>query len=309
MEYLLFLNRFELDKDKLKSKIKSLDISAAFDDDNGRLFVNSKLDPGMFLQFHEVSKLSIIFSYWKKFNFKSLKEICLKLCEIKNINNYIIETKFHDKVPISAKSLYKHINPYLKHENILVDEENGDIIYLEFKKIDGNLSYRVNYSKREYWKKLNSVDVDLNKFAAVIENPTLISEVSDFLRLCWVFKIPLYIVTKDKTNFEKVLKKAKEETKGIEYYNFKLNISDKLPSGFLLVGFSKHSSKNERDMKEVILGEKKIALVFGDDKFGLTQETRDKLDHSFRLTPETKKPLRASHALSYVLGFYTAYKI
>ena len=75
------------------------------------------------------------------------------------------------------------------------------------------------------------------------------------------------------------------------------------------IRFSKHSLKNEADMREIILQDKKIALIFGDDKFGLTQETRDKLDYSFRLTPETKKPLRASHALSYILGFYTAEKI
>lgn len=303
------MNKFELDKEKLRNKIRSLDNSAAFDDDNGRLFVNSKLEPELFLKFHEVAKLCITFSYWKKMDFKSLKEICLKLCEIKGINNYVIETKFHDKVPISAKSLYKHINPYLKHESILVDEQNGDIIYLEFKKIDGNLSYRVSYSKREYWYKLDPVNIDLSKFVVVIENPTLVSEVSDFLRLCWIFKIPLYVLTNDKNGFEKVLKKAKEETKGIEYDKFKLTITDKLPSGFLLVGFSKHSNKNERDMKELILEDKKLALVFGDDKFGLTQETRDKLNYAFRLTPETKKPLRASHALSYVLGFYTAERI
>jgi len=36
--------------------------------------------------------------------------------------------------------------------------------------------------------------------------------------------------------------------------------------------------------------------------FGLSQELRNKLDYSFRLTKETKKPLRGSHALSYVMG-------
>ena len=31
-------------------------------------------------------------------------------------------------------------------------------------------------------------------------------------------------------------------------------------------------------------------------------ELRDRLDYSFRLTQEINKPLRASHALAYVLG-------
>src|SRR3989344_250987 len=150
MEYLLFLNRFELDKEKLKNKIKQLDNFVKFEDDEGRLLINTNLSPEIFLEFHEVSKLCIIFNYWKKFSFKHLKEDCLSLCEKNNIKNYFIETKFYNKIPISAKSLYKHINPYLKHENILFNE-NGDIIYLEIKKIDGELSYRLSYSKKEYW--------------------------------------------------------------------------------------------------------------------------------------------------------------
>ena len=233
----------------------------------------------------------------------------MRLCQDKNIKSYFIEVKFHNKVPMSASSLYKHINPYLKHEGILVNEENGNIIYLEFKKINGILNYRLSYSKKEYWYKINNIDVDLSRFVVVIENPTLVSEVSDFLRLCWIFRLPLYILTGDKVGFGNILKKAKEETKGIDYEKFKLNIAEKIPTGFVLVGFSKHANRNEKYMKDVIFNDAKIALVFGDDKYGLTQETRDKLNYCFRLTPEIKKPLRASHALSYVIGFYTAYKI
>ncbi len=309
MKYLLFLNRFELSRDKLKKKIKDFDDSVSFIDEGNNLILNSQLSHEKLMQFQEINKIIILFSDWKYFSFKTLKEDCLKLCQDQNISIYFIDTKFYDKVPISAKSLYKHINPYLKHEKILVDESKGNMLYLEFKKFDGKLKYRVGYSKQNLFNKRNIVKVDMGKFSVVLENPGLASEVGDFLRLCWIFKLPLYIVTKDKVGFDKLLRKASEETKGIDYDKFELTISDRLPSDYTLVGFSKHSDKNEKDMKKVLLSDKKIALVFGDDKYGLTQETRDKLDYCFRLTPEIKKPLRASQALSYVLGFYTGYKI
>ncbi len=306
MKYLLFLNRFNLDINKLKNKIILLDKSSLFLDEGKNIIVETKLNIEKLSGFQEISKLVVLFNDWKDFSFKTIKEDCLKLCKDKEIKNYFIETHFHNKVPISARSIYKHINPYLKYEGVLF-QENSSLIYIEFKKIDSKLNYRISYSNS--LNNSNILKIDMSKFIAVLENPNLVSEVSDFLRLCWIFKIQLHIITKDKINFEKILKKAKEETKGIEYDKFKLIISDSLPKDYLLVGFSKHSDKNEKDMKNLILKDKKIALIFGDDKFGLSQETRDKLDYCFRLTPEGKKPLRASHALSYILGFYTAYNL
>ena len=120
--------------------------------------------------------------------------------------------------------------------------------------------------------------------------------------------INYYFITKDK-NFNKILNKAKKETKGIDYNKFNLKIVKDLPSGFSYVGFSKHSNENEKDMKNILLSDKKIALVFGDDKYGLTQDVRNKLDFSFRLTPELKKPLRGNQALAYVIGVYVGYRV
>ena len=88
-----------------------------------------------------------------------------------------------------------------------------------------------------------------------------------------------------------------------------MTITNNLPKNITLIGFSKHAQKKEIELKEHLKTKKPLALVFGDDKFGLSQETRDRMDIMFRLTPELKKPLRASHALSYVLGIYTSLKI
>jgi len=309
MDYLLFLNKFELNQEKLKSKIKIIDKTASFQDFEQGFLLHSSLDAKELTSFQEISKIALLFTDWKEFGFKTLKSDALALCNHYKLKDYFIDVKFYDKVKISVTSLYKYINPYLKFEHILVNEKSEHFLYLELKKFDDVLKYRFAYAPRSLWCRNSALSIDLSNFSVVLENPTLVSEVSDFLRLCWIFKLSLFILTQDKLGFEKILKKAKEETKGIDYEKFELKIVNKLPSDFTLVGFSKHALLNEKDLKPILLTPKKIAFVFGDDKYGLTQETRDKLDTCFRLTPETKKPLRASHALSYVLGFSTAFKL
>ena len=147
----------------------------------------------------------------------------------------------------------------------------------------------------------------MEKFIVILENPGSVIEISDFLRICHIFKIPLYFLNTD-SKFNFLLEKAKKMTKGIAYDNFKINIIKEIPKDFVKVGFSIKASKNEKDLVK-IFENKKIALVFGDEKFGLKQETRDKMNFNIRLTPEIKKPLRASHALSYVLGIYARKKM
>jgi len=291
MKYLVKLNRFEIDKEKLKSKL-----NAKIEEENGNLIVDGEIK-----KLAEIKEIYELFTNWKKLNFKELKEDTLKLVQRKNIKDYQIKTKFLDKIKISAKSVYKHINPYLKHENIFPKEDSNKIIYIEFKKED-DIYYRLSYSELE---ESNAINFKFN-FTVILENPSLVSEIGDFLRLCWIFKMPLIIVTKE--DIEKLIKRAKEETKGIDYEKFNLKILKELPENFTLIGFSKHSEKNEKDLIS-ILNENNVALVFGDDKFGLTQEARDKMNYMFRLTPETKKPLRASHALSYILGIHLGKKL
>ena len=134
----------------------------------------------------------------------------------------------------------------------------------------------------------------------VLENPEDKEEIKDFLRLCYIFNLPLNILTNK--NITNLINKAKEEAKGIPYEKFTLNINKKLDG--IKIGFSINSKLDENNLKKFYSENKnnKIILIFGNEKFGLTQNLRDKLDYSFRLTKETKKPLRASHALSYVLG-------
>ena len=293
MKYLIKLNRFNLDKSKLLKKLGNPEI---LEDSEDLLIESKEIKPN----FQEINSIYELFENWRKLDFRDLKKSCLAICKNKNIKDYSIKIKFLEKIKISAKSIYKHINPYLKFENINYNENSENIIYIELKK-DKEIFYRLFYTKIE-----NKNIKTKYPFTIILENPSLSSEISDFFRLCYIFKMPLIILTKN--NIELQVLKAKKETKGIEYDKFNLKIISEIPKDLVLVGFTKYAEKNERDLIEVIKKDN-LALVFGDDKYGLTQEVRDKLNYSVRLTPENKKPLRASHALSYVLGIYTSKEI
>ena len=305
MKYLLFLNRFELDKEKLKNKLGNVKVS----DDNGRLLVEGNLDLEKVKKLPEIKKIAILKQDWKELSFSNIgKEVfdCFSGGFVNGATTFKVEAKFLDKIPVSAISLYKKINSYFKKEGLTFNENSENIIYLEIKK-DKKALYRIFTTEKNIWEKDYSFKVNMEKFIVVLENPGSVIEISDFLRICYIFKIPLYFLNTD-SGFNFLLEKAKKMTKGIPYEEFKINIVKEIPKDYIKVGFSIKASENEKDLKK-IFENKKIALVFGDEKFGLKQETRDKMNYNVRLTPETKKPLRASHALSYVIGIYSGKNI
>ena len=160
-------------------------------------------------------------------------------------------------------------------------------------------------------EKTKPIEIEYKNLYVVLEEPRLTEEISDFLRLCWIFKMPLYIITKKQNEVENALRKAKEITKGIVYEEMIINYIPYLSKDYIKVGFTKHATQNEKELVEFLdkNDEEKIMLVFGNDTYGLSQEVRDDLDYSFRLTPELNKPLKANQALSYVLGIFTGRKI
>ena len=181
MKYLLFLNKFELDVNVLKNKLKNKVNN--FTESEGRLVIESDQDISEELkQLHEVKKYYIISTEWKDLDFKRLKGDALRT--IKNYKTYIIETKFIDKMPISAKSVYKQINPYLKYEGITVDENNPEVVlYVEFKKENDKRYYRVCYNERQKMEKIKPIEMEYKNFYVVLEEPRIVEEISDFLRL------------------------------------------------------------------------------------------------------------------------------
>ncbi|MEK6932943.1 MAG: hypothetical protein AABW56_04085 [Nanoarchaeota archaeon] len=290
MKYLLILNKFELDINNLKNKIKSK-IKCDFYEDNG-LILETNGDINKILYLEEIEKIFALYKDWNKFNFNTFKDSFTDL----DVKDYLVKIKFINKIPIPAKSLIKKINSVLKYHN---EKNPENIVYVEFIKKKNTPDYRIFVSKIYHYEKFKMEKNNLN-FEVVLQNPEDKEEIKDFLRICYIFNLPLNILTNK--NIDSLINNAKKEAKGIQYENFTLNINKKLDG--IKVGFSINSRLDENNFKE-FYGKnknKKINLVFGNEKFGLTQNLRDNLDHSFRLTKETKKPLRSSHALAYILG-------
>ncbi len=299
MQYLIFLNKFEIELDRLKTKLKELGASIIEKEDDNILFVFGKLEINKVKALQEVKQIIELYNDWRELNFKTLQTDCLKLAKTYKIKNYSIKTNFLNKIPISAKSIYKHINPYLKHEDITPDKDSSNQIYIQIKKENNKIYYKLGYSQIEVMNR-----EETKEFNVILEQPRLSSEIGDFLRLCWIFRLKLIIVTDNKEEFNKNLKKAKEETKGIDYENFQLEIVNEIPDYLDIIAFSKHGKENEKKLIELFKENKSYGLLFGNDTYGLTQKARDKANYIIKLTEENKKPLRASHALSYVLGIY-----
>ena len=291
MKYLLILNKFELSKERLKDKIKAELNDSKFYEDNG-LILETQQDINKILFFEEIEKILPLCLDWKKLDFKTFKQDFNDL----NIKTHLVKVKFLSKIPISTKSIIKKVNSALKQSRF--SEHPEKVIYLEIIKKEKPY-YRIFIIPYLYWEKFKMGKDKLN-VEVVLENPEDKEEIKDFLRLCYIFNLPLNILTNK--NINNLIDKAKEEAKGIPYEKFILDINKKLEG--IKIGFSINSKLDEQDFKKFYNENKnkKILLIFGNEKFGLTQELRDKLDFSFRLTKETKKPLRSSHSLSYVLG-------
>lgn len=291
MKYLLVLNKFDLSKDMLKNKIKSKLMDSKFYEDDG-LILETNEDINKILFMEEIEKILFLYKDWQQFDFKTFKNNFNDL----KMNTYLVKTKFLSKIPISAKSIIKKVNSSLKQSKYSENPEK--IIYIEFLKKEKPY-YRIFATPYLSWEKFKMQKNKLN-FEIVLENPEDKEEIKDFLRICHIFDLPLNILTNK--NIDNLINKAKQEAKGIPYENFTLNINKKLEG--IKIGFSINAKLDDTDFKQFYNKNKnnKINLIFGNEKFGLTQNLREKLDYSFRLTKEIKKPLRASHALSYILG-------
>lgn len=281
-------------EEKLKAKI--------LEKDKFRITIESELTEEEISKLQEVKKVIKLYQDWMNFeSFNNFKNKCLEVAKNSKIKEYNVLVKFLNKTKFSAGELNKKVNTFLKVEGLNYSE-NAQIFYIEFK---DDLKFRIGIAEAKYWNVSSQLEKKFSNFTVILESPESIIEISDFLRLCWIFKLPL-IILGDKNKNASYLKPAKNVTKGIEYTKMEIRLLNKIPRDYIKLGFSKHGKMNEVQLREFLMHveNKKIALVFGNDKYGLSQNARDEMNHMYRLTPETSKPLRASHALSYILGIY-----
>ena len=286
MKYLLKLQRFDMDLKVLEKKLNCKILEQIKD----RVVIET--DSKNLHELPEVKEVIILKHNWKKYkDMKTFVEDCAKFIK----EDYNIIVKFLEKSKVYSGQVKKKLNSYLKKEGLSYSP-NAKKVYVEFKG-KKDISYRLGLLEE---KESNVLENNFN-FVAILENPQTTREVSDFFRVCKSFEVPLIILGGREVN--QVVESAKKITKGIDFSKFDLKVMKALPK-IELVGFSKLARKNEVDLVKV-MGKKKIGLVFGNEKFGLSQGLRDKLD-LYRLGKSTTKPLLASQALTYVFGLYLA---
>jgi len=294
MKCQLVLRKFDLNLGLLKSKINALKGVVESDFIKDRL--NVEIDNYRKLKyFKEIERILIFEKDMTSFSQESLRESVLRIAG--KFKDAKIKIKVYNaRIPENA--IKKKIIKLIKFNE---DSENNLLIEV-FN--DKGMYYRILSFKNEV--KLG----DKNKYrnlSVLLEHPRLVEDVSDVLRLCLIFGLELKVIHNNKNEFLKLLNKAKSITKG-KLSEFNVDVYRDLNEikNFKKIGFSKNGNENEEKLKSVFKSDEKILLVFGNDTFGLSQDSRDRVDMLIHLTPDYKKPLKANQALAYILGVYSS---
>src|SRR3989344_2159269 len=295
MKCQLVLRKFDLNLGLLKSKINALKGVVESDFIKDRL--NVEIDNYRKLKyFKEIERILIFEKDMTSFSQESLRESVLRIAG--KFKDAKIKIKVYNaRIPENA--IKKKIIKLIKFNE---DSENNLLIEV-FN--DKGMYYRILSFKNEV--KLG----DKNKYrnlSVLLEHPRLVEDVSDVLRLCLIFGFELKVIHNNKSEFLKLLNKAKSITKG-KLSEFNVDVYRDLNEikNFKKIGFSKNGNENEEKLKSVFKSDEKILLVFGNDTFGLSQDSRDRVDMLIHLTPDYKKPLKANQALAYILGVYYSF--
>ncbi|HLC73060.1 MAG TPA: hypothetical protein VJH20_00315 [Candidatus Nanoarchaeia archaeon] len=304
MKYQLMLKRFDLDINKLKAKINAFSKGTfTLDTLTNRLQFTGELDIQKASMLDEIALILLEEKTSSVLKFDTLRKDLLSIA--KKYKNVDLRVKIHSAIKISTSSLKKKLSNYLRNSSIKVDGESQTTILIELFKEKGSINYRIF----SYKQKTKQVPIKkIGDITVLIENPRLKEEISDFLRLCLIFKLTFKVIHNDKVQFEAMLNNAKRETKG-KLSNFKVEVLNNLSqlNGYVKIGFSKHANSNELDLIKFLRENKskRLLFIFGNDLFGLSQEARDKIPNMFSLTQEKTKPLKSDQALSYILGIYS----
>ena len=289
----LILRKFDLDIGLLKKKLIGLGGVVELDIVNERLNVEIK-DVKELNGLKEIESMLIEEKGKTGFKQESLRDDVLKIAGRFKDVNLKVKTYPGFRIPENAikKKLVKLVNLNQDSENVLLIELFND----------KGLFYRI-FSFQE-----KKISMDKSRFANItvlIENPRLVDEISDFLRLCLIFGLKMKVIHGNKNEFIKMLNKAKSITKGrLSDFNVEVYHNLKEIKDCRKIGFSKNAGQDELQLKEFLKQNKgrKLLLVFGNDTYGLSQESRDDCGGMFHLTPDYEKPLKANQALAYVLG-------
>jgi len=304
MKYQFILKKFDINQVILENKIKSMSKGQLSRDIiTNRLEFTGNLD----LNKLNLDEIEVILSEEKPSSLLKFEDLRRDLLNIaRKYNEINLKVDLYTRINLTASLLKNRLIKYLIKEGIKVNDSSNNLLIEIFK--DAN---KIKYRIFSYQKMINQDKNKYKNITALIENPRLTEEISDFLRLCLIFNLKFKVIHHDKVQFQLMLNKAKTLTKG-KLSDFNVDVVKNLDDvkNCIKIGFSKHAKSNENEFIKFlkINKDKNLLLIFGNDLYGLSQETRDKLDYCFSLTPDKIKPLKSNQALAYILGIYTTIK-
>jgi len=226
---------------------------------------------------------------------KTISEIIehLNKCEVKNIT-----AKIWDNVPFHKKAI---VDRYLKKYKF---NETGVHIYLEAKPRANSLAPEVRLGVFLESKTSSISEHQKSTYPdLLIESPKTIGEISDFVRLSKTFKIKVYISTLNDPDCIKAISEFKSfnsfNKANIEIINF----SDALRQNYVFIGFSMWGVDNISSVSSLAKGDKKLLLLFGNEKRGLKKNTMDMCEKVIKIGNNSSEPLRATQAAAFALGY------
>jgi len=228
------------------------------------------------------------------FSISSLKELVEAIVREVDGETFRLDLSLWKGVPFHKKALEERLV-----KKVSLSDSAAKVVYVEAKPL----------SKTQTAIRMGSylepvVARNYSRFALVLEAPISKGEVVDFLRLGTAFRIPLHVVVGKKSrNAIDGAKKIFKSFKSGKVILKEFKSVEKAVEGFEPVAFTMWPTKNELSLDAVLNDpDKKIALIFGNEKEGLSFSTRRLVWKQFKLPTLSSEPLTASQAAAFVLG-------
>ena len=205
------------------------------------------------------------------------------------------QERIKKKTSLSTESAETTFNVYLE-----CTEENSYVL--------GRLGYIYLDEKKESESPEPMTIGSITEMSVILFSPFTTIEIADFCRISLNFDFLEVFFSNENEKVPDIIEEtSKTLFKGIDKVKYKIipSLNDFIRNNsekYSFLGFSLHASKNVHDLKKALKNSDKIpCIIIGNEVRGLEYKTQKMID-MFKLGTGSSEPLRASHALAYVLG-------
>jgi tRNA(Leu) C34 or U34 (ribose-2'-O)-methylase TrmL len=299
MNYLIKLARFIdfEEQEQINAEIQKI-INSQTIQHNKRIEFTTKLNE---IQLQKIKKIKGINSIHKIIAQKKTQNM-KELTEFIIHNSVVgVELKIEKGLPFHAKAL----NDRLKKQKFELIQGNNYLIEIKKYKTEiltvimQNIELNELNADKNIQKLLPNKKSDL---LFILVEPKTKNEVADFMRLSEIFQVKLILIDSS-PHAKQLLNEASERVKSIKSNKLQVKIINSLEKAiqeYYAIGFSLWGNQSEKKLIE--LKNKKIALIFGNEKKGLPLHTRNLVKEMIRLGPKSSQCMRSSQALAYALA-------